>query len=261
MDLLLRNALKEKFIPNVTKEILYPPCISSFIHTLDISGCLTLSCCTLGSVSGSHLISSQSLPPSQQLNAKTRLARRAKSTAYNGFNMAFTFVEKHSLLCHPFCAFQFDTMTLSCFKASRSNSIILSERRVEGTEDPPVKSWSEHHTARHLRVVASQLPLQFKKSIDSRRLTESHQIAKQGQVLNQCTYILCHVLTHQYRYCRACSPVSRMIALCTCYKKGPKRPSNQEVWRRLKHLCYACRSNRIKLKLQEDVLKVTQVPN
>lgn len=57
--------------------------VSSFIHTLDISGCLTLSCCTLGSVSGSHLISSQSLPPSQQLNAKTRLARRAKkNTAY-----------------------------------------------------------------------------------------------------------------------------------------------------------------------------------
>ena len=84
--------------------------VSSFIHTLDISGCLTLSCCTLGSVSGSHLISSQSLPPSQQLNAKTRLARRAKkNTAYRetlyvvllSFNMALTFCWKTQLaMCY-----------------------------------------------------------------------------------------------------------------------------------------------------------------
>lgn len=37
------------------------------------------------------------------------------------------------------------------------------------------------------------------------------------------SYTLCHVLTHLYWYCRACSPVSRMIALCTCYKKRSKK--------------------------------------
>ena len=83
--------------------------VSSVIHTLDISGCLALSCCTLGSVSGSHLISSQSLPPSQQLNAKTRLARRTKThgccrgtPVLLSFNMALTFGEKHGLPCYPF---------------------------------------------------------------------------------------------------------------------------------------------------------------
>lgn len=36
--------------------------------------------------------------------------------------------------------------------------------RVEGTEDPPHEELkTEHRTARHLRVAASQLPLQFKK--------------------------------------------------------------------------------------------------
>lgn len=42
--------------------------------------------------------------------------------------------------------------------------------------------------------------------------------------------IICHVLTHQYRYCRTCSPVSRMIALCTCYKKRSQKEHQIRIY-------------------------------